>query len=188
MDIVEKAVARWRRKLGPTSLFGIEDARQIARIAVWRHGDNFLAAYRDILDEHVRLHKGFRQGMNLEVEISAGDQGPPEMTSESASPETRVYLKQILSRLDRYPDEKKRRIFTQHLEGLHNTEIAEREGCSSPTVAIAIEKVRVYLLGVPAKEKEPEAEHETQFTFDLTDRARIEAEEAMLLFWRAMAS
>jgi DNA-directed RNA polymerase specialized sigma24 family protein len=139
MNSVDAAVARWSRRVGSYPVFGVDDARQEAAIAVWITGrDLTMVAYAGIIDAMRRLVPGFRQ----HAQPLMADE--PERI-DSTTPEDVAAALEIIGRLSSLPGQQ-RDVVAALVDGEPGDSIARRLGMTPGRVSQIKSEARASIL------------------------------------------
>jgi len=144
---VEVAVSLWRRRVGQSSVFDADDARQEAHIAIWRAGETGTSTlgYSRILDAIRKLTPGWRQRRALFIAQSEDDlENGKHEGVDPVTPERLLEAKQTLARLGRLP-EITQTCARMSMLGCGLVEIGKEVGLSHGAVSAHLSKVRVAL-------------------------------------------
>jgi DNA-directed RNA polymerase specialized sigma24 family protein len=141
---VESAVSFWRRRVGQSAVFDIDDARQEAAIAIWRAGEagTSTTGYRRIIDAIRKLTPGWRRRKALFVQQSDDDLETGKYEGvDPITPERTLEARQLLTLLENM-DELTIKCVRLVAAGVSVSEICVEVGRSHPTVAAHIRKAQ----------------------------------------------
>jgi hypothetical protein len=163
---VRSAVRHWERRVGPCTVFDRDDARQEARIAIWKAGERgtSTAGYRQILDALRALVPGFR------------DQAQPQFVgledydeADDMTPERIAGARQMLRRMQELPD--RIRITAERcFAGETCTEIAADMGVTTSEIYQRLKAAQLWLLAAQGVDARPTAQQRAKARERFMDR------------------
>lgn len=195
---VEVAVSIWRRRVGQSSVFDADDARQEAGIAIWRAGETGTSTlgYSRIIDAIRKLTPGWRQRNAMFVAQSDDDLESGKYEGvDPVTPERTLEARQLLALIDDM-DELTLQCVRLVAAGVTVSEICVEVGRSYPTVAAHIRKAQARIQSA-SRVRSPSVTVESVETPDVPEeenlvaiRARVqhEASRSADLYSAAMCS
>lgn len=192
---VEVAVSIWRRRVGQSSVFDDDDARQEAGIAIWRAGETGTSTlgYRRIIDAIRKLTPGWRQRKAMFVAQSDDDLESGKYEGvDPVTPERTLEARQLLALIDGM-DELTLQCVRLVAAGVTVSEICVEVGRSHPTVAAHLRKAQARIQSAsrvrsPSVTVESVETPEDENLVAIRARARHEASRSADLYSAAMCS